>query len=248
MHDNNVQPSPQSRPALLLLGDPHGNFKPVIRAVKQHRPKAIILLGDLTPDRPLHIELQDIMDLTEIWWIHGNHDTDQAAFLDNVSDVTLAGTPLARRNLHGRVARVAGLQVAGLGGVFRESIWFPRDDPKAPCAFASPDALRRQMKRAERWRGGISLRHRSSIFPSDVKALAERRVDLLVTHEAPSWHDHGFAAIDELALRMQARWIVHGHHHEDIDYQATRHRLRMPTACPLRCYGVDSGSFLALPQ
>jgi len=248
MHHISLSQRQPMRPAILLFGDPHGRFKPVIRAVQQHRPRAIILLGDLTPCRPLHIELQDILHLTEIWWIHGNHDTDRAEFLDNISDVTLAATPLASRNLHGRVARVAGLQVAGLGGVFRESIWFPRDDPDAPSVFASPDALRRHMKRSERWRGGISLRHRSSIFPSDVNALAERRVDLLVTHEAPSWHDHGFAAIDELALRIQARWLVHGHHHEDIDYQATRHRLRMPTACPVRGYGVDSGSLLALPQ
>lgn len=239
---------PGQRPTLLLFGDPHGNFRPVVRAVQQFKPAAIILVGDLTPGRPLHIELEEILDLTEVWWIHGNHDTDQAGFLDNISDVTLAGTPLAGRNLHGRVSRVAGLRVAGLGGVFRESIWWPRADPKAPGAFASPEVLRRHMKRHERWRDGISLRHRSSIFPSEVQALAGRRVDLLVTHEAPSWHDNGFAAIDDLALRMQARWLVHGHHHEDIDYQATHHRLRLPTACPVRCYGVDGGSFLALPQ
>jgi predicted phosphodiesterase len=230
---------------LLLFGDPHGDFKPVMRAVLQHKPTAIVLLGDLTPERPLHVELAEILHLTEVWWIHGNHDTDQPEFLDNISDTTLAGTPLAGRNLHGRVVRIAGLQVAGLGGIFRGSIWYPQDNPEAEPVWKSPADLTRHLKRHERWRGGIALRHRSSIFPSEVEALASRRVDLLVTHEAPSFHDHGFAAIDDLANRMQARWLVHGHHHEDINYMVS-HRLRMPTGCPLRAYGVNKGSFIAL--
>jgi predicted phosphodiesterase len=235
------------RPALLLFGDPHGDFKPVIRAVLRHKPAAIILLGDLTPARALNVELAEILELTEIWWIHGNHDTDDSVFLDNVTDVNLGRSALTGRNLHGRVAHIAGLQVAGLGGIFRESIWYPRDRARAEPAWRSPADLKRGMKRHERWRDGIALRHRSSIFPSEVEALANRRVDLLVTHEAPRFHCNGFAAIDDLALRMQARWLVHGHHHEDIDNSDT-HRLRMPTGCPLLAYGVNKGSFIALPQ
>jgi len=34
-----------------------------------------------------------------------------------------------------------------------------------------------------------------------------------VTHEAPSSHPSGSAVLDELARRMGARLIVHGHHH-----------------------------------
>ena len=37
---------------------------------------------------------------------------------------------------------------------------------------------------------------------------------MLITHEAPSSHRHGFAAIDRLAEAAKARLIVHGHHHE----------------------------------
>ena len=37
---------------------------------------------------------------------------------------------------------------------------------------------------------------------------------MLITHEAPSCHRHGFAAIDRLADVAAARLIVHGHHHE----------------------------------
>ncbi|GCL66129.1 hypothetical protein AQPW35_52100 [Rubrivivax pictus] len=71
---------------------------------------------------------------------------------------------------------------------------------------------------------------------------------MLVTHEAPSWHDHGFAALDSLAVRMGVRWLVHGHHHTDIDYQAGYQRLRKPTGCGINAYGVDQGSFIALPR
>ena len=35
-------------------------------------------------------------------------------------------SPLAARNLHGRVATLPdGTRIAGLGGVFRESVWHP---------------------------------------------------------------------------------------------------------------------------
>ncbi len=236
---------PGKRRKLLLFGDPPGNFKPVILAVERYKPEAIILLGDLTPRQPLHIELEPILHLTEIWWIHGNHDTDEAAYLDHISDVYLRDTPLAGRNLHGRIAQIAGLQVAGLGGVFRGAIWDPKDDPQAPAKFDSPEALRQHTKPPFRWREGVSLRHRSTIFPSEIRSLAEQRADLLVTHEAPSWHTHGFSAIDDLAPRMKVRWLVHGHHHRNIDYVA-EHWTRMPTACPLRAYGVDGGSFIAI--
>lgn len=61
---------------LFFCGDTHGEFQHVIDAVKSHRPEAIIFLGDLQARQPLEIELKEILDLTEIWFIHGNHDTD----------------------------------------------------------------------------------------------------------------------------------------------------------------------------
>lgn len=136
---NSQQPQ---RPPLMLFGDPHGDFKPVIRAVQRYKPEAIILLGDLTRDRPLHVKPADIVDLTEIWFIHGNHDSDALDYRENLT-TRLEGTPLAGRNLHGRVARVAGLQVAGLGGIFRGAVWYPQTSSNEPAKFASPEALRR---------------------------------------------------------------------------------------------------------
>lgn len=234
------------RPALMLCGDPHGHFGPVIQAVLRHRPQATVLLGDLTPAEPLHVALAEILPLTEVWFIPGNHDSDRVEYLDRLS-VDLIGTPLQHRNLHGRVATVAGFQVAGLGGIFREAVWYPRHDAGAPAVFDSPQAMRSHLGHRQRWRQGVSLRHRTSIFPSEVRALAARRADLLVTHEAPSWHEHGFAAIDTLAQRIHVRWLAHGHHHQDIDYQVTHHRLRKPTGCAVLAYGVAAGRFIALP-
>ena len=98
------------RPKLIFFGDLHGDFKPVIRAVQRYRPEAIVLLGDLQARQPLHIELEPILDLTEVWFIHGNHDTDSESYHDN-----LWHSDLAHRNLHGRVATVAGYPMANGG-------------------------------------------------------------------------------------------------------------------------------------
>ena len=53
----------------------------------------------------------------------------------------------------------------------------------------------------------------TAIWPEDYDALAAQRADILVTHEAPSSHPAGKAALDALARAMGARLIVHGHHH-----------------------------------
>jgi hypothetical protein len=52
-----------------------------------------------------------------------------------------------------------------------------------------------------------------AIWPEDVEALSALRADVLVTHEAPSSHPQGVAALDALARRMGARLVIHGHHH-----------------------------------
>lgn len=159
---------------ILFCGDPHGHFGHIIEAVQEHQPAAVILLGDLQAQRPLEVELALILDKTEVWFIHGNHDTDSEADHDN-----LFGSKLANRNLHGRVVEIAGQRIAGLGGV---------------------------------------------IFPVDYERLQKQRADILVTHEAPSSHPHGFA-IDELASRMGVSKAIHGHHNDQLDYSAERTRL-----------------------
>lgn len=194
---------------IFFCGDTHGRFEHIVQAVREHRPAAVVLLGDLQAQRPLEVELAEILGMTEVWFIHGNHDTDSEAAHDH-----LFGSSLAAHNLHGRVATVAGVRIAGLGGVFRARIWCP----PGPSHFTSQQDFIRRGGKGNLWRGGLVLRHRSTIFPADARQLAGQQADVLVTHEAPSCHPRGFAAIDELARRLRAEKSFHGHHHDSLDY------------------------------
>jgi len=229
-----------TNPALMFFGDPHGDLEPVIAAVERFRPEAIVLLGDIQARRPLHIELGLVLDKTEVWLIHGNHDTDTDTDFENLWE-----SELADRNLHGRVVEIAGYKVAGLGGIFRSKIWDPRQ-PVEEAAFASADALRQSMRPEERWRDGISRRHHSTIFPDVYQRLLQHQpADILVTHEAPAAHPHGWRAIDELAETLGVQLVIHGHHHRTIDYVGEG---LMTAAAPFRAFGVDMGSHLAWPR
>ncbi len=201
---------------ILFCGDTHGQFDHIIEAVDAHRPAAVIFLGNLQPQQPLEIELASILGKTEVWFIHGNHDTDSDADYDH-----LWGSGLADRNLHGRVVVIAGLRIAGLGGVFCGKVW----SPPAPATFESSQQYLSRCGKGNFWRGGLPRTHRSTIFPVDYSRLAGEQADILVTHEAPSSHRHGFAAIDELASRLSVTTSFHGHHHDRLDYSADRTRL-----------------------
>jgi predicted phosphodiesterase len=230
------QPSSTAPPKLLFFGDPHGRFEFVIRCVQKYRPEAIVLLGDIQARQPLELELAPILALTEVWFIHGNHDTDSDADHDN-----LFGSALAHRNLHGRVVDIAGFRVAGLGGVFREIIWAPPLEP----AFASVTDRLKVIRPSERWRGGMPLRHRSSIFPDEYERLARQRADILVTHEGLRGHPHGWKALDDLAIALQVKVVVHGHLHETIDYVADG---RLDPDGGYQAFGVAPEHCLIWPQ
>ena len=47
-----------------------------------------------------------------------------------------------------------------------------------------------------------------------------QKEELKTTHEAPGYHEHGFAQLDTLARRMGVRTTVHGHQHDSIDSSA----------------------------
>lgn len=51
-------------------------------------------------------------------------------------------------------------------------------------------------------------------------------------------------AIDELATMFDARLLVHGRHHENIDYVG---QGLMDASAPFRAFGVDKGSHLTWP-
>ena len=210
--------------SIVFAGDPHRNFSPILRACAALPPGVLVLLGDCECDAPLPELLAPAMAAG--WgmrWILGNRDTDNERSFDNLVGAWPSG------DIGGRVAQVGGVRIAGLSGVFKPRVWHPIE-----CAqpqFHTRAEFLRALPPAEHWRGGLPLWHRDTIFPEDFDRLWETRFDVLVTHEAPSSHRHGFTPIDELAAQGGARWIVHGHHHQS--YTAT-----LPNGIRVRGLGV----------
>jgi calcineurin-like phosphoesterase family protein len=203
---------------ILFAGDPHRNFSPISRACRAHPSATLVVLGDLDCQRPLHQEFASVMAAGwRVSWILGNHDCETEAAYDNLVCDHPDG------DLGFRVVEVEGYRVAGLPGVFKPSVWYPRPDDGAqqidPPRYRNSAAFLAAQPKSRWWRGGLPLWHRDSIFPDDVARLAEQRFDILVTHEAPSCHRHGFAVIDDLAAAGGAKLVVHGHHHDS--YTAT---------------------------
>lgn len=207
-----------SNHAILVAGDLHGSRDHLLPAVRAHRPGALILLGDLEAPTALSAWMAPIeAQGTRVWFIPGNHDTDHA-------ETWAALEAWPERNLHGRVVDLEGVRVAGLGGVFRSAIWHPLAAHPCERFHSFEDYLVQQQRRtppAERaavTASGRVRQHRSSIFPDVYEALASQRADVLVTHEAPSCHPHGLAAIDRLARSLGVHTVLHGHHHDCLDY------------------------------
>lgn len=201
-------------PTLLFAGDPHGNFAPILRACLAMPPGTLILVGDCDCPAPLaEVMAPAIAAGWRVCWILGNHDTDTEAAYDRLTG--------SDGDLGLRATDIGGLCVAGLPGVFKPRVWYPRaDDPSGridPPRFYTRSDFQRALRPDEAWRGGLPLWHRDTIFPEDFDRLRAERFDVLVSHEAPSTHPHGFADIDRLAEACGARLIVHGHHHQAYD-------------------------------
>jgi hypothetical protein len=112
-----------------------------------------------------------------------------------------------------------GTRLAGLAGVFRESVWYPSPGTarNGVPAFRSRQAHAKATPRQDRFQGGHHFRHWGSIYPDELDRLAELQADVLVTHEAPGYHRHGFSILDTLAQSMGAKVTVHGHQHDKLD-------------------------------
>jgi len=161
-----------------------------------------VLLGDQCYEDPIDELFANIGGSTDFHWIHGNHDTDRPAWYDN-----LFQSQWSDKTLHGNIQLLSGVRVAGLGGVFRGQIWHPDDAP------AYYDRASWKLEHVAKSYRQIEKKHKSTIWPEDYYALAMQSADILVLHEAPSCHKHGFSVLDDLAEVLGVRLIVHGHHH-----------------------------------
>ncbi len=191
------------RRPILFAGDPHRNFTPILRACAANPPGTLILLGDCDCPAPLATLLAPVTAAGwDIRWILGNHDTETETAFDNLTQ--------SEGDLGLRVTDIAGYRVAGLPGVFKPRVWSPPEPP----SFRTRPTFQASLRPDQAWRGGLPLWHRDTIFPEDFDRLATSRFDILVVHEAPTSHPHGYAVIDDLAAHAGARLIVHGHHHQ----------------------------------
>jgi predicted phosphodiesterase len=195
--------NPQDK--ILFAGDPHGDFNPLIAAVHEYKPEAVVLLGDYDLEKPLETCLQDILGLTQIWWIAGNHDFETPSKYSH-----LFHSALADKGLHLKVKEIAGFRVAGLGGIFLGRVWYPPQQPKWRHKQQFIDSSSPNIRHA-----AMTLKYKGAIWHDEFEALKLLKADILVTHEAPGSHRHGFDVIGELAHAMGVKHIFHGHLHEN---------------------------------
>lgn len=217
---------------ILFYGDPHGQWRPLLAACEEQRPDAVVILGDCDLDRPLSEAIAPLLESRiPVHWIPGNHDSDRPNWFEHLFQGGVPG------NLHGRVAEVGGIRMGGLGGTFRESVWHPRSGEGS--RFHAPQDYLANLRQSGLLDGRERLAE-TAIFPSLYDELANESAQILITHEAPSCHRHGFEELDLLAETMGAKLIVHGHHHED--YEAA-----LP--CGIRVIGLGRAQprLLAIP-
>lgn len=213
----------QAPAAIWFLGDVHGEIAHIVQALECREPNAppvrwLVFLGDVElddlPFRDWLLPIRRVAPAVKIAFIHGNHDADSHGHWQRLHD---AGDAVA---LEGRVVDLDGIRVAGLGGHFQAKVWAP---PQEPLFKSRKAALNRG---AFQYRGGQqpSSRLHAAIYPETVKRMAKLRADLLVTHEAPSCHPHGWEVIDELARRLRVVRSFLGHHHDDLIDRYAEHR------------------------
>jgi predicted phosphodiesterase len=209
---------------IVFIGDIHRMWDRVEHGLSRlpELPKAAVILGDVQCDGPLDVVAVPLLSRgIAVHWIFGNHDNDGGPEMWHFLSASQHNPITAERSLHAGVTVVEGVRIAGLGGTFRPRIWEPPAPPRLHRRTELQDDVR-QMGRGWRPEHIDALVHSlgtTAIWPEDYQYLAGQRADILVTHEAPSSHPAGSAALDALARAMGARLIVHGHHH--VNYLAT---------------------------
>lgn len=194
-----------------FLGDVHGEFKYLARTLlaAPKTPRWLVLLGDIDIE---HKPFREFLEPLKRWFpdlrvtfIHGNHDADTYEHWEMLHD---CGDALS---LHGQVIDMGGVRVAGLGGHFQGRVWCP------PGEVFFKDRKSAMNRGSYQFRGGQkpSPKLHAAIYPDELEELAALDADIMVTHEAPSCHHHGFEVLDDLARPLGVTRTFHGHHHDD---------------------------------
>lgn len=183
------------------VADIHGNFEALRRAMERH------------PDVPSWICVGDVGSSTGVYpdppaplyWIKGNNEN-----FDRIAAWEAGAEP--PRNLHhirnATSVQVGSLMVAGLGGTYAPT-WY--DTPAAALPHRPKDDKRRHFVREEVER---------------CKQL--RRVDILMTHEAPRPFlivegapprrlEAGKPPINDVLAALRPRLHLCGHHHRFVE-------------------------------
>lgn len=196
-----------SRLPLYAVGDPHGHWKQITAQLAHAPPGVVVTLGDHDLVVPFHMTVAPILACGhQVRWIAGNHDLEFG--------YDLLWNDAAEWDLGGKVTEIGGWKLAGLNGIFRGKVWYPKEGEEVVHVKSRQEFLDRtkRLKQA----GEFGDRAVSEIiFLDDVEHLSTLRADVLFTHEAPSVHKHGFVALDRLAADLNVSWHVHGHHHTD---------------------------------
>lgn len=143
------------------------------------RPDVVISCGDLRPD---YLDFIATLANAPLLYVRGNHDTDERGYDD------MGGIPL-----DGRVERVGGLRIAGLGGSldYREGI----------VGYSEGEMRARSLRLA-------------------LLAKLAGGIDVLVTHAPPrgfgdldDMPHRGFECFNRLLSLLHPRILLHGHVH-----------------------------------
>ena len=189
---------------IVFIGDPHGLLDQAAAIAAAEQADLAILAGDQTPEEPMDEVMHRFP--CKVRFILGNHDTDQDRFLKN-------HLPAWDKNINCRVIEFGGVRIAALGGVFRASVWHSRQE--SSWRFYDREAFLKHSRPNTRFQGWLPRKHWSTIFPEDIETLKSKGpADVLVCHQPPSTHLHGFKDIDHLAGLLNVKMIIHGHHHE----------------------------------
>lgn len=194
--------------------------------VREHFSDVDLVLG--CGDVPYYY-LEYVVSMLDrpLYYVHGNHDIGK----QYKSDGRVAERAEGCTDLDGRLARVSGLLVGGLGGSVRYR-------PDAPNQYSQPEMNVRM------WRMALQLW---------LNHLQHGRcLDVLFTHSPPfGIHDQpdpahvGFRAFLAFMQRFEPRYLLHGHCHVRYtsDPQRTRfHKTEVINIYPYRVLELNSAA------